>query len=410
MLSEDLAAITAGMPLSRGLGRSYGDSSLPAAGDERVAGTVLADRMLSFDPKTGVLRAEAGLSLRQLVRLFLPRGFFVPVSPGTQYVTLGGMVASDVHGKGHHRDGTFGQHVTALRIRVADGRIVDCSPTRERELFRATLGGMGLLGHILEVEFKMVRIPSPWIAYESVRVPDIESYLTALQGAAAEWPQTVGWIDCVTGGKQLGRGILIKGRWAEPHEAPRRPPRPKRRRAVPFFLPSGLLNRTTVRLFNELLFRKHIPRVKRGIMHPEKYFYPLDKLRNWNRLYGHRGLTQYQCVLPDSAAPGAARRFMELLVSKGAASPLCVIKDCGAEGLGMLSFPRPGISIAGRPTGARRHAGGGRRVERAGLERGGAHLPGQGRVHARAALPRDGPAPAGVGDGAAAVGSRRATA
>jgi decaprenylphospho-beta-D-ribofuranose 2-oxidase len=345
-LSENLPHITVGASLSRGLGRSYGDSSLPATPDACVAGSVLADRILSFDGETGLLRAEAGLSLHQLVRTFLPRGFFTPVSPGTKFVTLGGMVASDIHGKNHHRDGCFGEHVTSLKVRVADGRIVDCSPTVERDLFRATLGGMGLMGHILEVEFRMKRIPSPWIYCESVKVPDIDAYVAALKEAAPLWPQTVGWIDCSIPGKNMGRGILIKGRWAEPHEAGPHAPKPKRPVAVPFDLPSGLANRFTVRVFNALLWAKQISRVKRGVVHPESYFYPLDQLRNWNRLYGRRGMAQYQCVLPDSAGPGAARRFLELLVRRGGASPLCVIKDCGPEGIGLLSFPRPGISIA----------------------------------------------------------------
>jgi decaprenylphospho-beta-D-ribofuranose 2-oxidase len=344
--SEDLEAITAGVPLSRGLGRSYGDSSLPAPEDDRVAGSCRADRILAFDPATGILRAEAGLSQRALMWLLLPRGFFTPVSPGTQFVTLGGMVAADVHGKNHHRDGCFGGHVTGLRLRVADGRLVDCSPTVERDLFRATLGGMGLTGHILEVEVKLARVSSPWIAFESVRVPDVDAYVAALKQAAPDWPFTVGWLDCATAGRRMGRGILLKGRWAEPDEAPARPPRPKPSITLPFDLPSFAISRPTVRVFNELYYWKHFRRVRRGIMHPESFFYPLDMLRHWNRLYGRRGLAQYQCVLPESAGPGAARRFLELLVRRGGGSPLCVIKDCGPEGIGMLSFPRPGISIA----------------------------------------------------------------
>ncbi|HEY4184011.1 MAG TPA: FAD-binding oxidoreductase [Polyangia bacterium] len=345
-MSEDLAAITTDVPLSRGLGRSYGDASLPAAGDSRVAGSVLADRILAFDPDSGILRAEAGLSLREMVRLFLARGFFTPVSPGTQFVTLGGMVAADIHGKNHHRDGCFGQHVTSLRMRVADGRIIDCSPTKERDLFRATVGGMGLTGHILEVAVRLKRIPSPWIAYESVRVPNIEAYVTALKEAGTTWPQTVGFIDCTKGGRQLGRGILIKGRWAEANEAPPFPPPPKRELTIPFDLPSGLINGLSVKLFNALTYWKHFALVRKGVVHPESYFYPLDKLRHWNRVYGRRGLTQYQCVLPTEAGPGVARQFLELLLARRAASPVCVIKDCGPEGIGLLSFPRPGISIA----------------------------------------------------------------
>ena len=346
LLSEDLAQITTDVPLSRGLGRSYGDSSLPADGDPLVAGSVLADRILAFDPDSGILRAEAGLSLREMVRLFLPRGYFTPVSPGTQFVTLGGMVASDIHGKGHHRDGCFGQHVTSLRMRVADGRIVDCSAIKERDLFRATVGGMGLTGHILEVSVRLKRVPSPWIAFESVRLPNIDAYVAALKEASATWPQTVGFIDCTKSGRHLGRGILIKGRWAEPNEAPAYTPAPRRERTVPFDLPSGLVNPLTVKLFNTMTYWKHFALVRRGIIHPETYFYPLDQVLHWNRAYGKRGFTQYQCVLPNEGGTDAVRRFLELLLARKAASPVCVIKDCGAEGLGLLSFPRPGISVA----------------------------------------------------------------
>jgi FAD/FMN-containing dehydrogenase len=344
--SEDLEAATRAAPLSRGLGRSYGDSSLPAPGDGRVVNTVLADRILGFDPATGVLRAEAGFSLEQLYRIFLGRGWFTPVSPGTQFVTLGGAVASDVHGKNHHREGCLGRHVLGLRMRVADGRIVSCSPTENADLFRATIGGMGLTGHILEVELRLARVPSPWIWSESERVANIDDYIAALKAAAPLWPQTVGWIDCLATGKHLGRGVLIKGRWATPDEAPAHPPRPKRRVRVPVNLPSGLLNAVTARAFNTLYYHLHPRSVKKGVVHPESYFYPLDMLRDWYRLYGKKGMTQYQCVLPESAGPGAARRFLEVLAARGGASPLCVIKDCGAEGVGVLSFPRPGISIA----------------------------------------------------------------
>ncbi|HEX3698132.1 MAG TPA: FAD-binding oxidoreductase [Polyangia bacterium] len=344
--SEDLARVTVGHPLSRGLGRSYGDSSLPAPGDAEVVSSTLADRILSFDPQTGDIRAEAGLSLRDLYRVFLPQGFFTPVTPGTQYVTLGGMVAADIHGKNHHREGCFGAHVTSLTLRVADGRVLTCSPTVERDLFRATLGGMGLTGHILEVGFRLARVPSPWIYGESERISDIDQFIHGLKEAGPRWPMTVGWIDCTSGGKRLGRGTLFKGRWAEPSEAPAHPPRPKGRFSVPFNLPPFAMGRLSVKLMNPVLYWRHLRRHQRGIVHPETYFYPLDALRNWNRIYGKRGMTQHQCVLPESAGRGAARRFLEVLVAHGGASFLCVIKDCGPEGLGLLSFPKPGISIA----------------------------------------------------------------
>lgn len=344
--SEDLPALTRGAVLTRGLGRSYGDSSLPPPGTLEVAGSALADRILSFAPATGVLRAEAGLSLNALNRVFLARGFFSPVTPGTSFVTLGGAVAADVHGKNHHRDGCFGEHVRALTLRVADGRILECSREVEPELFRATLGGMGLTGHVLEVEFQLARVPSPWIVFESERVPNVDAYVDALKAAAPSWPMTVGWIDCLTRGKNLGRGILIKGRWAEPGEAPSHPPPAKRKLAVPFLFPSWVLNPLSIRAFNLAYYWKHLPRRRAGTMTPDAFFYPLDGIHHWNRIYGRRGFTQYHCVLPESAGRGAARRFMERLTALGGASFLCVIKDCGPEGTGMLSFPMPGISIA----------------------------------------------------------------
>lgn len=346
VLSEDLAAITRGAVLTRGLGRSYGDSSLPPPGCREVAASPLADRILSFDPASGRLRAEAGLSLEALIHTFLPRGFWPPGCPGTQYVTLGGMVAADVHGKGHHREGTFGAHVQGLTLRLADGRIVECSRGEHPDLFRATVGGMGLTGHILAVELTLTRVASPWIASESERIADVDRFIAALREAAESWPYTVGWIDCLARGRKLGRGILLKGRWAEPDEAPAEPPLPRRRLAVPWVLPGWVLSPLSVRLFNELYFRRHPRRPARRTVAPGPFFFPLDSLRHWNRIYGPRGLTQYQCVLPEGERPGAARRFLDELTRRGGASFLCVIKDCGAEGEGLLSFPRPGISIA----------------------------------------------------------------
>jgi decaprenylphospho-beta-D-ribofuranose 2-oxidase len=274
------------------------------------------------------------------------RGWFPPVTPGTKFVTLGGCVASDIHGKNHHVDGTFGAHVRALRMRVADGRIIECTPEQHADLFWATMGGMGLTGHILEVELQMKRVPSPWIWQRSERVPDIDTYIARLEEAAQHWPMTMGWIDCISRGPRLGRGLLMCGRWATPEEAPQRFPRPKKRPSVPFVFPEWVLNRLSMRAFNTLFYWKHVSRMREGIVHPEGFFWPLDAIGHWNRLYGPRGFTQYQCVLPRSAGQGAARRFLELLTGRGGASFLCVIKDCGAQGEGLLSFPMPGISIA----------------------------------------------------------------
>jgi FAD/FMN-containing dehydrogenase len=342
--SEDLLKLSEDAVLFRGLGRSYGDSSLPPPSQPWAGNTLLADRVLAFDESTGRLRAEAGLTLAELVRMVRPRGFFPPVVPGTQFVTLGGMVAADVHGKNHHVDGSIGAHVTALRLRVADGRVLECGPDREAPLFCATIGGMGLTGHILEVEIQLRRPPTPWILAENERVPDIDSFIEGLKTAARSWPFTMGWIDCLSGGRGLGRGVLMRGRWATPEEAPRSAPRSRPRPSLPFVLPTFVLNSWTVSAFNAAYY--HAPRAHRAVVHPEPFFHPLDAIGHWNRLYGPRGFTQYQCVLPESAGPGAARRFLETLTARGGASMLCVIKDCGDEGIGLLSFPKRGISIA----------------------------------------------------------------
>ena len=222
--------------------------------------TTLADRILAFDDR-GVLRAEAGVSLGNSTACCWP-GWFVPVSPGTQYVTLGGMIASDVHGKNHHVDGCFGQHVLGLTLRVADGRIIECSPEQEPELFWATVGGMGLTGHILEATVQMSRIPSPWIWGESQRMGNLDAMVAGLKEAAQRWPMTVGWVDCLARGAGLGRGILMKGRWANADEAPSQAPAWKRHLRVPFCFPNFALCRLSMKAFNLLYYWKHFQRLQ----------------------------------------------------------------------------------------------------------------------------------------------------
>ncbi|MEO6771515.1 MAG: FAD-binding oxidoreductase [Kofleriaceae bacterium] len=346
VLSSDLEKLTRGARLSRGLGRSYGDSSLPAFADDKIAGTRLADRILGFDPDTGVLRVEAGISLAELNRVFLPRGWFVPVSPGTKYVTVGGMVASDVHGKNHHRDGCFGAHVRQLRMRLASDDLVSCSPTEAPDLFYATIGGMGLLGHILQVELTMRRIASPWVLMESERVANIDEFLVGLDRAAAGSPMTMGWIDCLSRGRQLGRGLLMAGDWAPAEQAGATRPRAPIELSLPIVLPNWALNPWSARAFNALIFRTQLRRRVVRRVGPDPFFYPLDAILHWNRAYGSRGMTQYQCVIPRAAGAPAVRELLELLAELGCASPLCVIKDCGPQGKGMLSFPMEGTSVA----------------------------------------------------------------
>ena len=343
--SEDLERITYGVVLTRGMGRSYGDASLPPPGDHAIAVTTRADRVLSFDTETGVVRAEAGLSLVQLNRMLLPRGWFPPCSPGTQYVSLGGMVAADVHGKGHHREGCFGEHVLGLRIRVPDGRILEISDTVEQELFRATLGGMGLTGHILEVEFRMQPAASPWILAESERFQDIDALIEALRGDSERWPFTFAWVDVLSTGKARGRGIIDRGRWADPSEAPTRPPAARRTFSVPLFLPNWFLSAATMTPVNVLWYRRHGRGVRRRFVDPQSFFYPMDPLGQWNRLYGRRGFTQYQAVLPLRSGRSGYHRVFDIVAQMRATPFLCALKDFSAEGKGMMSFPKEGLSI-----------------------------------------------------------------
>lgn len=342
---EDLVRLTEGAVLCRGLGRSYGDAALPPPGVHEIVGTTLADRYLAFDPGTGVLRAEAGASLDDIVRTFLPKGWFTPVSPGTWQVTLGGMVASDIHGKNHHVAGTFGRHVRSLRMRVASGEIVTCSRDEHPDLFRATLGGMGLTGHVLEVEVALERVPTPWIWRESVLCPDLEELLSTLE-ASASWPQTVAWIDTLATGSKFGRGVVMRGRWARPEEAPHRAPKRGWRPTVPFHAPAWALNDTTMRWFNAAYYHKQLRPFVQGPVTPHAWFVPLDGVQHWYRAYGRRGFTQHQAVIPREAGREAVREFCRILARRGGTGFLCVLKDCGPEGDGLLSFPRPGTSIA----------------------------------------------------------------
>jgi len=330
----------------RGLGRAYGDAALPAARDDIVVETARADRILAFDEATGRLRCEAGLALEEIIRVFLPRGWFPPVTPGTKFVTVGGCVACDVHGKNHHRDGSFGRFVEQITLAVAEGGEVVCGPDRERELFLATVGGMGLTGLILDVTLRLARVESAWIVLDTEGVADLSAMVSGLRGAADEWPYTVGWIDCLARGAALGRGVLMRGRHATRAEAGGRAPRARGRRRVPMDAPEWLLSPLAMRAFNALYYWSQGGRRRRRLVSHEEFFYPLDAIQDWNRLYGRRGFLQYQCVLPRAGGLPSVTRLLERLAAAGAASFLAVIKDCGPAGEAYLSFPMEGITLA----------------------------------------------------------------
>ncbi|MEE9382600.1 MAG: FAD-binding oxidoreductase [Nannocystaceae bacterium] len=343
--TERLAEATLNAPLSRGLGRAYGDSALPVVGEQRtLVDTTQANRVLAFDGSTGLLRAEAGLSLGSLRRFFLPRGWMSPVRPGTRHVTLGGMVAADVHGKEHHLAGCIGAHVRSLTMRTGDGEIRDVSPDSHPDLFFATLGGMGLTGHILDVELALERVPSPWIYQETERRENLASLIEGLHEASTNWPMTVAWMDTTARGASSGRGIVMRGRWADASEAPSHYPNPHHAVAVPVRFPNGLANPFTFGILNTLLYRRHGSQTRRAVQNPDKWFWPLDRLDHWNRVYGSRGFTQFQCVLPRSAE--LFRELLDRFRDAHGCSFVTVFKDCGPAGKGMLSFPQTGTSLA----------------------------------------------------------------
>jgi decaprenylphospho-beta-D-ribofuranose 2-oxidase len=344
--SEDLARGARDAILARGLGRAYGDAALPPLGAGRpVLTSTLADRILAFDESTGLLRAEAGLSLSTLARLFLPRGWFTPVSPGTQFVTLGGMVASDIHGKNHHTNGTFGAHVTSLRMRTGDGELRTVSRAEHPELFAATLGGMGLTGVILEVEVRLVRPPTTWLFEEVQRHGSLGEVFHALQAASAAWPMTVAWVDTTARGAARGRGIVMAGRWAEPSEAPS-PTAPTWPGGIPVpdVFPNGVMNHASITALNTAWYAKAPSRVLQHVVPPHTFFWQLDLATDWNRGYGRRGFLQYQCVMPADLA--VYERFLDRFQALGGASFVTVFKDCGDEGEGLLSFPKRGTTLA----------------------------------------------------------------
>jgi len=332
--------------LPRGLGRAYGDAAVPASIEQLVLETTQADRILDFDARTGVLTCEAGLSLAELLRVLVPRGWFPPVTPGTKFVTIGGCVASDVHGKNHHQVGSFGRFVDRLSLRTADGREVECTASTEPELFRATVGGMGLTGLIADVTFRLVRIESPWMVVETRRMNGLDEMLNGLRASAATWPYTVGWIDGLARGKRLGRGLLLRGRHASRNEAHERPPAPQRTLRVPADAPGWLLNPQVMRLFNALYHGRHGSRTEPQLVSCEAFFYPLDALIDWNRLYGRRGFLQYQCVVPQGAGTAPVGALLEKLSRRGAASFLAVIKDFGPGSDAFLSFPVAGTTLS----------------------------------------------------------------
>jgi FAD/FMN-containing dehydrogenase len=331
-----------------GAGRSYGDVCLLSHGTLlRTRGPGLSggmDRLLHFDPATGILCCEAGTTLGEILDFAVPRGFFLPVSPGTKFVTVGGAIANDIHGKNHHIAGTFGCHVPRFELIRSDGTLLVCSAAQNAELYAATIGGMGLTGLIAWAEIKLRPIVSRRIQYTGIKFSCIEEFV-ALSSRNAKSEYTVSWIDCVATGRSFGRGIFMAG----DHDTLRRPLKRSKgsKLALPFDFPDFMLNRRSVGLFNALYYNKQRGKTKSASVDYEPFFYPLDKLQHWNRMYGKDGLLQFQCVLPWEPNQTGIVAILETITRSGLASFLAVLKVFGdVPSPGIMSFPKPGITLA----------------------------------------------------------------
>ncbi len=334
--------------IARGQGRCYGDSSLHAS---CMLGTERLDRMLSFDDDMGLLTAESGLTLREIINVFVPRGWFVPVTPGTAHISLGGAVAADVHGKNHHAAGSFARHVEWIDILTAEKGVVRCSTTNEPELFRATCGGHGLTGIILRVALRLCRIPSAWIKQTTVKAANLAEIMESFEEYSAA-PFSVAWIDCLQKGGALGRSILMFGDFCPRGELPgnENPLLLKQRRlfAVPFNAPSLALTPVSVKAFNAFYYAR-FPKGKNHSLVPYTgFFYPLDALLHWNRIYGKRGFIQYQFVLPVEASAKGLPAVLRRIANAGLGSFLAVLKLFGKQesAPGNMSFPVKGYTLA----------------------------------------------------------------
>jgi decaprenylphospho-beta-D-ribofuranose 2-oxidase len=333
--------------LGRGLGRAYGDAAVNGRGATIL--TEKLNRMLAFDQKTGVLRCEAGVTIEDLIETFMPRGWFPLVVPGTKYVTVGGAIASDIHGKNHHRDGSFVNAVRSFTLLTAKGDTLTCSRTLEPDLFWATLGGMGLTGIIVDVELKLQPIATSYINCRSIRTRNLAETLDCFSELEPEFQYSVAWIDCLASKSQLGRGIVMFGNHAQLQDlnpALRSQPlaiTTKQAVNVPFDLPGFLLNRYSIAAFNQCFYSAHVGKDRERLLAYEPYFFPLDRIRSWNRLYGANGFVQYQCVVPTGREEAIAK-MLELSAQYGMSSFLAVLKRFGPE-RGLLSFPQAGLTL-----------------------------------------------------------------
>ncbi len=332
--------------ISRGLGRSYGDPAINK--DAGVISHLALNRFLAFDESTGDLECEAGASLAEILEFAVPRGYFLPVTPGTKFVTLGGAIAADVHGKNHHRDGTIANHIGSFRLLTPTGSVLTCSASENTDVYWATMGGMGLTGIVLSATLRLRRVDSAFVLVDYLKAKNLDAALEAFEVSDRDYRYSVAWIDCLAGGGALGRSVLMRG-----NDAPRErlrvrdplrvagPPRWN----MPVELPGMALNPLSIGLFNKLFYLKH-RNLTGQVVHYEPFFYPLDMIADWNRMYGRRGFVQYQAVFPLANGRAGLVEVLEALVRSKRASFLAVLKRFGDANPGPLSFPTKGYTLS----------------------------------------------------------------
>ncbi len=324
--------------IARGNGRSYGDSSLI----ENLIHVRPYDCFLSFDSKEGTISVQAGILLAEILEVIVPEGWFLPVTPGTKYVTVGGAIASDVHGKNHHIENSFCRYVGELTMMLASGDVVQCSRSENEDLFRATCGGMGLTGIILTAKISLKRIKSSLIDQTIIKTSNLQETLRAFD-TYRDCTYSVAWIDCLAKGNALGRGVVTIGEHAESGQIDYRN---RGRVSLPLNLPSYTLNTAVVRIFNSLYYNLNRSGDSSQPVTIDKFFYPLDTIRHWNRVYGNAGFIQYQFVLPHESSGEGLREILTGISASGQGSPLAVLKLLGESNSNWLSFPLQGFTLA----------------------------------------------------------------
>lgn len=349
---SDLDAFVAageGRPLiCRGLGRSYGDAAVNSTG--MVVDTTRLNRMIHFDADTGLLECEGGVSLAEILDAFVRRGYFLPVTPGTKFVTVAGAIANDVHGKNHHCDGSFSQFIESFELWTPARGVITCSPQENSDVFWATVGGVGLTGIILTARLRLRRIESAYVMVDYQRCSHLDVALEAMAASDKDYLYSVAWVDCLASQGSLGRSVLMRGNPAVPSDLPGRlaasPFRIPRRPAlaVPVDFPGFALNSWSIKAFNTLFYAANRDKVRQPVDY-DKYFYPLDGIRQWNRMYGKKGFIQYQAAFPFSERAGLVK-MLEHLARAQRASFLVVLKCFGESGPGLLSYPMPGYTLA----------------------------------------------------------------